>query len=621
MSEEKLEFQAEVSKLLNIVAHSLYSHKEIFLRELISNASDACDKLRYEALTDGELIKGDAEFAITLSADKDAGTLTIADNGIGMSKDELIENLGTIARSGTSAFVNQLTGDSKKDMALIGQFGVGFYSSFMVADKVEVVSKRAGSDDAWRWTSDGQGAYTIADAERDGRGTTITLTMNDEGKEFLEDQRITNVVKTYSDHIALPIKLGEETLNTASALWTRQKKDITDEQYKEFYHHVAHQFDDPWMTLHNTVEGVIEYTNLLFIPSSRPLDIFHPERKQHVKLYVKRVFITDDCEELLPSYLRFVKGVVDAQDLSLNISREMLQKDAVVAKIRSGLTKRILGELKKKAEKKPEEYAKFWDAFGPVLKEGIYEDFANRESLVEISRFRSTASDDLTSLDAYIERMKEGQEHIFYITGDDLDALSKSPQLEGFKAKGIEVLLLTDPVDEFWVPSFGPYKDKEFHSVTRGGVDLNAIKKDGDKEDTKDEAKDEAETAEIDSLIAAFKLALGESVKDVRKSDRLTDSAVCLVADENDMDMRLQRMLAQQEKGVGLMPRVLEINPGHPLIKKLNEVSDKNASDALLSEAAQLLLDQARIIEGEKLPDPAAFAKRMTEMMAKGVTL
>ncbi len=620
MSEEKLEFQAEVSKLLNIVAHSLYSHKEIFLRELISNASDACDKLRYEALTDGDLIKGDAEFAITLTADKEAGTLTIADNGIGMSKDELIENLGTIARSGTSAFVSQLTGDSKKDMALIGQFGVGFYSSFMVADKVEVVSRRAGSDEAWRWTSDGQGAYTVADAERDGRGTTITLTMNDEGKEFLEDQRITNVVKTYSDHIALPIKLGEETLNTASALWTRQKKDITDEQYKEFYHHVAHQFDDPWMTLHNTVEGVIEYTNLLFIPSSRPFDIFHPERKQHVKLYVKRVFITEDCEELLPSYLRFVKGVVDAQDLSLNISREMLQKDAVVAKIRSGLTKRILGELKKKAEKKAEEYATFWDAFGPVLKEGIYEDFANRETLVEISRFRSTASDDPTSLDAYIERMKEGQEHIFYITGDDLDSLAKSPQLEGFKAKGIEVLLLTDPVDEFWVPSFGPYKDKEFHSVTRGGVDLNTIKKDGDKEDAKDAAKDEADSAGIDSLIAAFKLALGETVKDVRKSDRLTDSAVCLVADENDMDMRLQRMLAQQEKGMGLMPRVLEINPGHPLIKKLNEVSDKNASDALLSEAAQLLLDQARIIEGEKLPDPAAFAKRMTEMMAKGVT-
>lgn len=620
MSEEKLEFQAEVSKLLNIVAHSLYSHKEIFLRELISNASDACDKLRYEALTDGDLIKGDADFAITLTADKKAGTLTIADNGIGMSKDELIENLGTIARSGTSAFVNQLTGDSKKDMALIGQFGVGFYSSFMVADKVEVVSKRAGADEAWRWTSDGQGAYTIGEAERDGRGTTITLTVNKEGEEFLEEMRIKNVVKTYSDHIALPINLGEETLNTASALWTRQKKDITEDQYKEFYHHVAHQFDDPWMTLHNRVEGVIEYTNLLFIPSSRPFDIFNPERKQHVKLYVKRVFITDDCEELLPSYLRFTKGVVDAQDLSLNISREMLQKDAVVAKIRSGLTKRILGELKKKAEKKPEEYATFWEAFGPVLKEGIYEDFANRETLVDISRFRSTASDELTSLAAYIERMKEGQEHIFYITGDDLDAVSKSPQLEGFRSKGIEVLLLTDPVDEFWVPAFGPYKEKEFHSVTRGGVDLGAIKN-ADETDDSEDKKDDAEDSSIDSLIAAFKLSLGETVKDVRKSNRLTDSAVCLVADENGMDMRLQRMLAQQEKGMGLIPPVLELNAGHPLIKKLAEVSDKDATDSLLTDAAQLLLDQARIIEGEKLPDPAAFAKRMTDIMARGIVL
>lgn len=621
MSEEKLEFQAEVSKLLNIVAHSLYSHKEIFLRELISNASDACDKLRYEALTDSDLIKGDPDFAITLSVDEKAKTLTIADNGIGMRKDELIENLGTIARSGTGAFVDQLTGDSKKDMALIGQFGVGFYSSFMVADKVDVVSKRAGSDEAWRWTSDGQGAYTISDAERDGRGTTITLTLNKEGKEFLEEARIRTVVKTYSDHIALPIKLGEETLNTASALWTRPKKDITDEQYKEFYHHVAHQFDDPWMTLHNTVEGVIEYTNLLFIPSSRPFDIFHPERKQHVKLYVKRVFITDDCEELLPSYLRFVKGVVDAQDLSLNISREMLQKDAVVAKIRSGLTKRILGELKKKAEKKPDEFAAFWETFGAVFKEGIYEDFANREKLVEIARFKSTTADGWTSLDDYIERMKDGQKHIYYITGDDLDALSKSPQLEGFKAKGVEVLLLTDPVDEFWVPSYGPYKDKEFHSVTRGGVDLDEVKKTDAKDKTDEESKEDDKPSNIDSLIAAFKLALGETVKDVRKSDRLTDSAVCLVADENDMDMRLQRMLAQQEKGMGLMPRVLEVNPDHPLIRKLTEIADKNASDAFLVDAAQLLLDQARIIEGEKLPDPSAFAKRMTAVLAKGISL
>jgi len=644
MSEEKLSFQAEVSKLLNIVAHSLYSHKEVFLRELISNASDACDKLRYEALTREDLLDGDGAFKVKLAVDKEAGTLSIVDNGIGMSREDLIENLGTIARSGTGAFVSQLTGDSKKDVDLIGQFGVGFYSSFMVADNVEVVTRRAGEEQAWKWASDGQGEFTIGEAEMEGRGTTITLHLNDEGKEFLEDMRLQQVVRTYSDHIAIPIVMDvevgpndfkegleakegddettieEKTLNTASALWMRPKKDISDEQYKEFYHHVGHVFDDPWLTLHNNVEGVIEYTNLLFVPTSRPMDIFHPDRKQNVKLYVKRVFITDSCEELLPAYLRFMRGVVDAQDLPLNISREMLQNNPVLAKIRAGLIKRILGELKKKADKAPEEYAKFWEAFGAVLKEGVYEDFVNRDAIMEICRFKSTNGEDLISLEDYVGRMKEGQENIFYITGEDVSALRNSPQIEGFAAKGVEVLLLSDPVDEFWIGNIGQFKDKNFKSVTKSGADLDGIKAaDDDKDDKKDETPEDNES--LDRLLAAMKVALGDDVKDVRLSKRLTGSAVCLVADENDMDMHLQRMLAQHGQGEAEAKRILEVNGDHRVIEKLKGMAEKSGDSAVFVDASKLLFDQACIVEGEKIKDPAAFARRLSSVMESGLQL
>jgi molecular chaperone HtpG len=471
MAEETLSFETEVGKILQIVANSLYSEKQIFLRELISNASDACDRLRYLAITQPELTADDPEFRLEISVDSKKKLLVIDDNGIGMNREGLVEDLGTIARSGSSAFIDQLTGEANKDVALIGQFGVGFYSCFMVADKVEVLSRRAGEDTGWRWTSDGQGQFTIGEAEKESRGTRITLHLKKDAKEFLETSRLRHVVTTYSDHISLPIKLVEEdkteTVNKASALWTRAKKDITDDQYKEFYHHVGHAFDEPWLTLHWRAEGKIEYTGLLFVPSMRPMDLFTAERHHAVKLYVRRVFITDDCEELVPPWLRFLKGLIDSEDLPLNVSREMLQHNPTLARIRSALVKRVLGELKKKAEKAPEEYAGFWENFGAVLKEGIYEDQNSRDDLLKLARFRSTAEDALVGLDRYVERMKEGQDAIYYITGDEIEKLAKSPQLEGFRARGIEVLMMTDPVDEFWLPAIGTYQEKPFKSATR----------------------------------------------------------------------------------------------------------------------------------------------------------
>jgi molecular chaperone HtpG len=625
MSHEKRSFQAEVSRLLDIVAHSLYSEKEIFLRELISNASDACDRLRYATLTGPELASGDATYRVVLTPDKAARTLTVADNGIGMNHDDLVENLGTIARSGTAAFMQNLSGDQKKDMALIGQFGVGFYSAFMVAESVEVISRKAGEDAAWRWVSDGKGEFTVEPAEKESRGTTIVLKLRDDQTEYLEPYRIRQIVTKYSDHIALPIVLKdgdkEETLNKASALWTRSKSEITAEQYKEFYHHVAHVFDEPWLTLHFRAEGVLEYTGLLFVPSSKPFDLFDPERKSRLKLYVRRVFITDEANELLPAYLRFLRGVVDSEDLPLNVSREMLQNNPMLAKMKSQITKRVLGELTKKAADAADEYAKFWNNFGAVLKEGIYEDYEQRETLLSLARFRSTAAsgDDLVSLETYVGRMKEGQEAIYYITGDDLDLLKKSPQLEGFRAKGIEVLLLTDPVDEFWIPSVGAFKDKPLKSVTRGGAaDLAKIKTAADEEQKPADDK-KADEGKVASLIAIFKLALGDAVKDVRTSERLTDSPVCLVADEGDMDMHLERLLKQHRRLDTAAKRILEINPRHALIAGLaGQVGVAGASDSL-SEFAWLLLDQARILEGEQLPDPTAFARRLSTLLEKGL--
>ncbi|NQU60131.1 MAG: molecular chaperone HtpG [Rhodospirillales bacterium] len=647
MAQEKFTFQAEVSKLLDIVAHSLYSQKEIFLRELISNASDACDKLRYAALTDPKLTEGDNDFRITLIPDPKAKTLTVADNGTGMNHDDLTGLLGTIARSGTQAFVDQIgkkkdqnkDGDGNKeknDMALIGQFGVGFYSSFMVAGKVEVLTRKAGEDKAWLWSSDGKGEFTIDAAQRDGRGTDVIVHLNKKDEEYLEPIRIETIVKHHSDHIGIPIVLKEgdaaketeRTLNTASALWTREKKDITAEQYKEFYHHVGHTFDEPWMTLHNKIEGVVAYTNLLFIPSSRPYDLFHPDRKAKAKLYVKRVFITDDCEGLLPPYLRFVQGIVDSEDLPLNISREMFQHNPQLAKIKSGLAKRILSELKKKAEKAPDEYEKFWENFGAVLKEGIYEEPENRERILALARFKSSETDGLITLDDYVKRMKDGQDTIYYFSGDNVDALMESPHLEGFKAKGVEVLLVTDPVDDFWIPSVGEFDGKQFKSATRSGADLSGIKEDGKSKDKKkdkkkDEDKDKGAEA-IEPLLAQFKVALGDAVKDVRASSRLTDSAVCLVAEDGDMDIHLEKILKQhgQLNSTELTPRVLEINPGHSLIVGLSERAKKgDGKDKLINDAAHLLLDQARIVEGEPIKDVKAFSRRLSAVMESGLKL
>lgn len=619
-AKQSFQYQAEVGRLLDIVANALYSEKEIFLRELISNAADACDRLRYKALTDKDLIAGDAEFAIELSFDKAAKTLTISDNGIGMDRQDLIDNLGTIARSGTSAFMSELTGDAKKDVNLIGQFGVGFYSAFMVASKVSVLTRRAGSDDAFLWISDGRGEFTIEEAVRDGRGTTITMTLKDDAEEYLDESRLSHIVKTYSDHIPFPIRLagGEEAkqLNEGSALWTRSKSDVTEDQYKEFYHHVAHAFDDPWATLHFRAEGVIEYAGLVYIPTMRPFDLFHPDRKSKLKLYVKRVFITEDCEDLVPSWLRFLRGVIDSEDLPLNVSREMLQNNPVVSKIRSGLTKRVIGELSKKAENDAEAYATFWEAFGPVLKEGLYEGTDQRDEILKLARFKSTTRDGWVSLADYIASMKPGQDKIFYISGEDETAARRSPQLEGFAAKGVEVLFMSDAVDEFWLPSVGSFEDKAFQSVTRGGADLSKI--DGaadDKEsDDEDKKKDDDQPASIDALVSVVRTALGDAVKDVRTSDRLTSSPCCLVADENAMDMNLERMLKKHQQLDQVSARILELNPKHPLIKALSEKAIDGVDDA-----AFLLLDQARIMEGEPLPDPAAFAKRMTEVMTRSL--
>jgi molecular chaperone HtpG len=620
MAQEKRSFQAEVSRLLDIVAHSLYSEKQIFLRELISNASDACDRLRYLAITEPRLIADDPDLKVVLTPDKEKRTLVVADNGIGMSHDELVDNLGTIARSGTAQFVQQLSGDKRKDMTLIGQFGVGFYSAFMVADKVEVLSRKAGDTQAWRWTSDGKGEFTVEPAETAARGTLITLHLQADAAEYTDPLKLRQIVKTYSDHIALPIVLRQgdkdESLNTAAALWTRPKSEITPEQYREFYHHVAHSFDDPWLTLHNKAEGTFEYITLMFVPGTKPFDLFDPQRKPRVKLYVRRVFITEDCPELLPSYLRFLRGIVDSEDLPLNLSREMLQHNPMLTKMRGQITKRVLSELARKAKDAPEEYAKFWENFGAVLKEGLYEDMEHREQLLPLIRFRSTAGDGLVSFEDYVARMKPGQEAIYTIAGDDLELLRKSPQLEGYRAKGVEVLLLTDPIDEFWQPALGAYQGKALKSVTRGAADLGKI---AGEDKVEEKQPDAAAEGALASLIALFKLSLGEAVKDVRSSDRLTDSAVCLVADEGDLDMHLERLLKQHRQLDNAAKRILEINPRHKLIQRLATLVGKEGAADSLGDFAWLLLDQARILEGERLPDPGAFARRLANVLEKGL--
>lgn len=613
LEKETFSFQTEVGQLLEIVASSLYSNREVFLRELVSNASDACDKLRYVALTNASLAP-EQGFAITLEMDAKAKTLSISDNGIGMNHADLLETLGTIAKSGTGAFIKALQAEKNDAPGLIGQFGVGFYSAFMVAKQVDVLTRKAGEAEAWLWSSDGKGSFTIEPAQRDTCGTTVTLHLKKDAREFAEEARIRHIIKTYSEHISFPVKLGEETLNAAEALWTRPAKDISEEQYTEFYRHSSHAFDAPWHVMHNKVEGTLNHTSLLFVPTTQPFDLFDAERKSHVKLYVNRVFISETTKDLVPAYLRFLRGVVDSQDLSLNVSREMLQTDPKLAKIKTQISKKVLSELKKKAAKAPEEYANFWGNFGAVLKEGLIEDPALRDRIFEVCRFASTGEDALTSLAGYVERMKEGQETIYYISGEDAAKLAQSPHLEGFKAKGVEVLLLSDHVDEFWLQHITEFDGKPLKSITRGAADLDQIRAD----DTKSE-DDKAEEADLSALITAIKAELGETVKDVRPSKRLTDSPVCLIADEGDMDVNLERLLKRHGQLKEGMPRVLELNPTHAIITKLaDRAKAENASgDDLLKDAAHLLLDQARIVEGETPADPSEFARRLGTVMAR----
>ena len=607
---EPHEFQAEVAKLLHLMVHSVYSDRDVFLRELISNAADALDKLRYEAIAAPDLLGGEPDLKITITPDKAAKTLAIADSGIGMSREELIDNLGTIAKSGTQAFVDNAR-KTKDDVNLIGQFGIGFYSAFIVASRVDVLSRRAGSDEAFIWSSEGTGSFTVAPAGQLPRGTSIVLHLKEDAAEFLDDWKIESVARAYSDHIAHPIMLavGSETarqINSANAIWTRPKSEVTAENHKEFYGHISGDYSEPALTLHYRAEGRHEYTVLLYVPAERPFDLYDPERRGRQKLYVKRVYISDDAG-LLPPYLRFVRGVIDSEDMPLNISREMLQNNPQVAAIRKAVTNKVLAELKKCAENDAPTFKKIWEVFAPVIKEGLYEDMERRDPIYEIARFRSTKSEGVTLKD-YIAGLKENQTAIYYLTGEDAAKAAASPQLEGYKARDVEVLLLTDPVDSFWVRTALGFDGKPFKSVTQGAADLDLIK-------LKDEATSDAGgDAASATLIAAMKQALGARVKDVRVSKRLTDSAVCLVAD-GAMDRTLEKLLSRQkDSGVSVSAPILEINAGHPLILALaKSIAGKGA--ASIEDAAELLLDQAFILEGEPVADPSAFARRMAAVM------
>jgi molecular chaperone HtpG len=606
-------FQAEVSRLLDIVVHALYSQKEIFLRELISNAADACDRLRYLALTKPDVAS--QKSAIHLIPDEKANILTVSDNGIGMTRQEMAENLGTIARSGTKAFLEQLSGDEKKDINLIGQFGVGFYSAFMVASEVEVISRRAGEEQAWKWSSDGKGTFMMAPATRNQPGTDVAIYLKEDALEYLEQVRLKHVVQAYSDYIPVPIYYGEDEsiqLNRGVPLWMRPKAEIKPEEYKEFYHHVGHAFDEPQLTIHWKAEGALEYTGLLFVPTQKPYDLFDPRRLSRAKLYVKRVFITEHAEGLLPPYMRFLRGVIDSEDLPLNISREMLQHNPVLARMKNGITRRVFSEFQKLSQDK-EAYARFWENYGPTLKEGLYEDSEFRDELLKLFRAASTKGEGLISLDDYVSRMPEGQKEIYYITGENAGMLASSPQLEGFRARGIEVLLLSDAIDDFWLPMVASYKDKPLASVTRGEANLDDIKK-------IDEPSKEAvpPPAQTEKLIAALKEVFGEEVKDVRTSKRLTESPVCLVAGDGEVDMHLEKLL-RQNKALGFTPkRVLEINPTHSLINRMAVLAEAGQTEPL-ADLAWLLLDQARLLEGEPLADAKAFSQRLTRLAEKAV--
>ena len=621
--EENIKFDAEVGKILQLMIHSLYANKDIFLRELISNASDACDKLRYLSLTNAELTKSDAEFKIKISVNEEKRTLTIADNGIGMNRADLIENIGTIARSGTQGFLSKLTGDANKDLQLIGQFGVGFYSGFMVADEMEVVSRKAGEAEVWQWRSKGDGEYSLKQLlDTDvARGTSITLHLKAEEDDFLDKFRLRHIAKTYSDHIAFPIEFtsaeGEvEILNNASAIWMRPKNDITVEQHSEFYKQVAHLPDGPWHVIHNKNEGMVEYTNLLYIPSTKPFDLFNPDRRSKVKLYVKKVFIGDENIQLVPSYMRFLHGVVDSEDVPLNISRETLQHSHSLEKIRKSITKRVVSELKSKLEKEPDSYVEFWNNFGAVLKEGLCESLPldEKEKLLEICLFKSALHDKQISLSEYIANMKEGQENIFYLSGDTAEKAKNSPQLEGFLKHNIDVLLFVDTVDDFWVNVMHTYKDKEMKSVTRSGIELDKI-----LHPTKEEDENKVETKIDDqsqAVIDYFKKTLGSLVMDVKASGKLVGSPVCLAVAEGAMDIRMERYLKDQKQLGSSFAKILEININHPIISKISDAIAKQ-DESFSGELVLALFDQACIIEGEPVSDMNAFSKRMNNLLAR----
>lgn len=625
-AEKTQTFSAEIGKVLNLMIHSLYTNRDIFLRELVSNASDACEKLQYLARTDGNLLKDEPELAIRIELDAKARTITVKDSGIGMNEEELISQLGTIARSGTQAFAERMTGDKEKDSALIGQFGVGFYSLFMVADKVEVLSRKAGEEDGWLWTSDGKGEFTVKKSNRQlPRGTSVIVHLR-EGKDFapyLDRFRIQHIVSTYSDHISFPIYFHDDeeaavkTLNKGSALWVRNKSEVSEDEYKEFYKHVSHLPDKPWLTMHNKVEGAFEYTTLLYIPSMRPFDLFHPDRMRRVKLYIKRVFITDEGVELIPPYLRFLRGVVDSQDLPLNISRETLQHSPMVDKIRAGITKRVLSELKKKADKEPDDYALFWKNFGPVVKEGLCEALSDKEKILEVCRFRSAKSPDADiSVDSYIEKMPPEQEAIYYIIGEDAESLRQSPQLEGFVKRGMDVLFFTDHVDSFWVNVANQYKGKNIISVTKA-----RLKSDEDESRKKADVTPEqaAHEQSLDTLMRLLKEVYGEDeIKEVRTTAKLTESPVCLAVSEGDMDIRMERFLVENKQLPSAAAKILEINPEHKIIKAMADMAASEGKSDKFTDFAMLLLDQARILEGQEVKNPAAFARRMTALMQAG---
>ena len=615
-------FAAETARVLQLMIHALYTNRDIFLRELISNASDACDKLRYAALTDEKLLGDASALSIHLAYDEKAKTLTITDTGIGMNREDLIAHLGTIAKSGTSEFIKQLSGDATKDVNLIGQFGVGFYSAFMVADRVSVTSRKAGESTAWQWESDGQGTYRIQSSEAQARGTTITLHIKEDATEYLDRHRLGHIISTYSDHIGFPITLTDSegvthAMNEGGAIWTRAKSDITDAQYEEFYRHVSHSPEKPWAVMHSKAEGAVEYTSLLYVPGIKPFDLFHPERKRRVKLYVKRVYITDEGVELVPPYLRFLRGVVDSADLPLNISRETLQKSPVLDKIRESVTSRCLSEFKKRAENDPAEYATFWDHFGAALKEGLCEANSPREKILDACRFYSSHTpDQLISLGDYKSRMKEGQEAIYFLTGDTLPTLKNSPQLEGFTKRGIEVLLLTDHVDDFWPNVTQKYGDLPFRSVTKSGADLEQFHLDGEAERAEEQAEQSDETK---ILCEAMETLFGETVTSVRTTRKLSDTPICLGVAEGAMDMRMERFLADHKQLPKRAPKLVEINPTHPVIRTLAAEVTAHGMNAQTEDALWLLFDQALIAEGEPVTDAGAFARRLSQFLAKGL--